>query len=152
MFCRSRFTYPTESCTNMHTPPFQMISYSNWLLACNCQREFAVVVGGRAETKRDGTRAETRICLSAKRTSSIKSAGGSVQSTTGSRGVEETSGYPLHSPLSPSLPLPCVTVCHHVSFLLCIRCSEIHITCGKVEYSLLLSSFGFPLNPLIFWW
>jgi hypothetical protein len=44
--------------------------------------------------------------------------GGSVQSTTGSRGVEETSGYPLHSPLSPSLPLPCVTVCHHVSFLL----------------------------------
>ena len=24
-------------------------------------------------------------------------------------------GYPLHSPLSPSLPLPCVTVCHHVS-------------------------------------
>ena len=24
-------------------------------------------------------------------------------------------GYPLHSPVSPSLPLPCVTVCHHVS-------------------------------------
>jgi hypothetical protein len=24
-------------------------------------------------------------------------------------------GYPLHSPVSPSLPHPCVTVCHHIS-------------------------------------
>ena len=27
-------------------------------------------------------------------------------------------GYPLHSPVSLSLPLPCVTVCHHVSTVL----------------------------------
>ena len=27
----------------------------------------------------------------------------------------KTTGYPLHSPVSPSLPLACVTVCHHVS-------------------------------------
>ena len=26
-----------------------------------------------------------------------------------------STGYPLHSPVSPSLPLPCVTVCHHIS-------------------------------------
>jgi hypothetical protein len=26
-----------------------------------------------------------------------------------------SSGYTLQSPVSPSLPLPCVTVCHHVS-------------------------------------
>ena len=53
-----------------------------------------------------------------------------VQSTTGSRGVRisgsnagytmfrgsvKSTGYPLHSPGSPSLPLPCVTVCHHTS-------------------------------------
>jgi hypothetical protein len=37
--------------------------------------------------KCDGTRAETKFCLSAKRTSPFKSAGASVQSTTGSRGV-----------------------------------------------------------------
>jgi len=37
--------------------------------------------------KRDGTRAETTFRLSAKRTSPFKSAGASVQSTTGSRGV-----------------------------------------------------------------
>ena len=41
----------------------------------------------RARLKRDGTRAETRFSLSAKRTSPFKSAGASVQSTAGSRGV-----------------------------------------------------------------
>jgi len=85
---------------------------------------------GRLRLKCDGTRAETRFRLSAKRTSPFKSAEASVQSTTGSRGVRisggnagytmfrgsvKGNGYPLHSPVSPSLPLPCVTVCHHVS-------------------------------------
>jgi len=80
--------------------------------------------------KCDGTRAEARFRLSAKRTSPFKSAGASVQSTAGSRGVRisgsnagytmlrgsvKRTGYPLHSPVSPSLPLPCVTVCHHIS-------------------------------------
>jgi len=37
--------------------------------------------------KCDGTRAETRFCLSAKGTSPFKSAGASVHSTAGSRGV-----------------------------------------------------------------
>ena len=87
----------------------------------------------RLRLKRDGTRAETRFRLSAKRTSQFKSAVASVQSTTGSRGVRisgsngsnagytmfrgsvKGTGYPLHSPVSPSLPLPCVTVCHHIS-------------------------------------
>jgi hypothetical protein len=74
--------------------------------------------------------AETRFRLSAKRTSPFKSARPSVQSTTGSRGVSisgsnvgynmfrgsvKSTGYPLHSPVSPSLPLPCVTVCHPIS-------------------------------------
>ena len=42
---------------------------------------------GRLRLKCDGTRAETRFRLSAKGTSPFKSAGASVQSTTGSRGV-----------------------------------------------------------------
>jgi hypothetical protein len=41
----------------------------------------------RCQLKYDGTRAETRFRLSAKRTSPFKSAGVSVHSTTGSRGV-----------------------------------------------------------------
>ena len=31
------------------------------------------------------------------------------------RGSKKGTGYPLHSSVSPSLPLPCVTACHHVS-------------------------------------
>jgi hypothetical protein len=78
----------------------------------------------RLRLKCDGTRAETIFRLSAKRRSPFKSVGASVQSTTGSRGVRisfgnsgctmfrgsvKSTGYPLHSPVSPSLPLPCVT-------------------------------------------
>jgi len=74
--------------------------------------------------------AETRFRLSAKTTSPLKSAKASFQSTTESRGVRisgsnagytvfrgsvKGTGYPLHSPVSPSLPLPYVTVCHHIS-------------------------------------
>jgi hypothetical protein len=72
----------------------------------------------RGQLKCDGTRAETRFCLSAKRTSPFKSVGASVQSTTGSqvvhingsnagytifRGSVKSTGYSLHSPVSPSL-------------------------------------------------
>ena len=101
-------------------------------------RLFHWVWMGLAETccglrlKCDGTRAETRFRLSAKRSSPFKSVGrgGSVQSTTGSRGVRiggSTAGYtmfrgsvkgtghPLHSSVSPLLPLPCFTVCRHIS-------------------------------------
>ena len=88
----------------------------------------------RCQLKCDGTRTEIRFRLSAKRRSPFKSAGASVQSTTGSRGVRisgsnagytmfrgsvKDTGYPLHSPVSPSLPLPCVTVCHHISTGVC---------------------------------
>jgi hypothetical protein len=31
------------------------------------------------------------------------------------RGSVKSTGFPLHSPVSSSLPLPCVTVCHHIS-------------------------------------
>jgi len=87
----------------------------------------------RGQFKCDGTRAENRIRLSAQRTSQFKSVrGGEVSSVdywqprcvriSGSnagytmfRGSVKSTGYPLHSPVSPSLPLPCVNVCHHIS-------------------------------------
>jgi hypothetical protein len=84
----------------------------------------------RGQIKCDGTHAETRFRLSAKRTSPFKSTGASVQSTTGSRGVRisginagytvfrgsvKGTGYLIHSPVSPSLPLRCVAVCHYIS-------------------------------------
>ena len=86
----------------------------------------------RARLKCDGTRAETRFGLSAKRTSPFKSEGSLfvlllaaelcasavvvVMPDTPYSEVEcKITGYPLHSPVSPSLPVPCVTVCLQVS-------------------------------------
>ena len=102
--------------------------------ACKAHASYYSVVCGvsgcRLRLKCDGTRAETRFRLSAKRTSPFKTAGASVQSTAGSRGVRISSsnagyimfrgsvkgtGYLLHSPVSPSFPRPCVIVCHHIS-------------------------------------
>jgi len=69
--------------------------------------------------------------------------GVSVQSTTGSRDVRisgsnagysmfrgsvKSTGYSLHSPVSPSLPLPCVTVCHQVSTGLYYSSSFAHLS------------------------
>jgi hypothetical protein len=84
----------------------------------------------RGQLKCDGTRPETIFRISAKRKSTFKTAGASVLSTTGSRvvsisgsnvgytmfrGSVKSTGYPLHLYVSPSLPLPCVTVYHHIS-------------------------------------
>jgi len=40
-----------------------------------------------------------------------------------------TAGYPLHSPFSPSLLHPCVSVCHHIPFLL-YKIYHMWIQCG----------------------
>jgi hypothetical protein len=88
--------------------------------ACSvCSRCLCAVPGitlGRLRLKCDGTRAETRFRLPAKRTSPFKSAWASVHSTTGSRGERisgsiagytmlrgsvKSTGYLLHSPVSP---------------------------------------------------
>jgi len=55
---------------------------------------------GRLRLKCDGTRAETSFCLSAKRTIPFKSAGASVQSTTGSRVVCASAVVMLDIPCS----------------------------------------------------
>ena len=93
---------------------------------------------GRAHLKRDGTCAETRFGLSAKRMSPFKLAGmggeevqfSRLLATEGCASVVvmvvmldtpcsevkcKTTDYPLHSHVPPSLPLLCVTVCHQVS-------------------------------------
>jgi hypothetical protein len=92
--------------------------------------QISTILRGRLRLKCDGTHTQTRFRLSAKRTTPFKLAWASVQSTTGSRGVRisgsnagytmfrgsvKSTGYPLHSRVSPSLPLPYVTVCHHIS-------------------------------------
>jgi hypothetical protein len=87
----------------------------------------------RGQLECDGTRAETRFRLSAKQAGPFYIGEGRqfsrllatevcasaliVGSNAGYtfRGSVKGTGYPLRSPVSPSLPLPCVTVCHHIS-------------------------------------
>ena len=117
-----------------------------WLQSGDIKLQF-----GRLRLKRDGTRAETRFRLSPKRSTQFKSVGASVQSTTGSRGVRisssnagytmfrgsvKSTGYPLHSSFSPSLPLPCVTVCHHVSNALYYYVGRDSVVCVAIRYGL----------------
>ena len=55
----------------------------------------------------------------------------------------KTSGYPLHSQVSPSLPLPCVTVCHQVS-------TELYVSSRFDSYTLgARSRFSwlYPITP-----
>jgi len=113
----------------------QLLTIKNFLHDINTRKKnrffrSVLVLCSRSQLKCDGTRAETRFRLSAKRTSAFKLAGASVKSNTGSRVVRKSgsnagyttfrgsvkgTGYPLHSPVSPSLPLPCVNVAHHIS-------------------------------------
>jgi len=72
-------------------------------------------VVGRGQLKCDGTRAQTRILLSAKRTSPFKSAGESVQSTTGSRSLRisgSNAGYTMFGGNVKSTGYPYLR--HHV--------------------------------------
>jgi hypothetical protein len=104
-----------RSHTHTHTDVLRMFYGTSKLKSFQCR--------SRGQLKFDGTRAETRFRLLAKWTSPFKLAGASVQSTTGSggvcisgsnagytmfRGSVKSTGYPLHLPVSPSLPLPCV--------------------------------------------
>jgi len=87
---------------------------------------------GRLRLKCDGTHAETRFRLSPKRTSPFKSAGASVQSTAGSRGVRISSSsvrvlathsirqFPLYFP-SRASPCAITFQLDSTSYALCFR-------------------------------
>jgi len=113
---------------------------------------------GRGQLKCDGTHAETRFRISPKQTSPFKSAGASVHSTTSSQGVRMSSsdagytmfqgsvkgtGYRPHLPVSPSLPLPYVTMCHHISTgIYCkILCFLSETECSVMTLGVLDTSF-----------
>jgi hypothetical protein len=102
--------------------------YVQMIYSVTKQRQRSVpfrLTASRLRLKCDGTRAETRSCLSAKRTSPFKSAGTSVQSTIGSRGVgisgsnvgynkfRGSEGYWLPTPLA-SFPFTSPPVRHRV--------------------------------------
>jgi hypothetical protein len=53
----------------------------------------------------------------------------------------KSTGYPFHSPVSPSLPFPCVTMCHHIS-------TGLYSICWNLRSSLKLSlNWVMSMNP-----
>ena len=90
-------------------PPIQWVEAS-WNVMAHVQKpDFVFRWNGRVNLNRRG-RQFSRILVSRGVSISGSNAGytmfwGSVKST----------GYPLHLPVSPSLPLQRVTVCHHIS-------------------------------------
>ena len=56
----------------------------------------------------------------------------------------KTTGYPLHSHVSPSLPLPCVTVCHQVSTELYLLLALACIAAGSSNGLTLYEQFCAP--------
>jgi hypothetical protein len=100
-----------------------------WAFIHTLKARWNTTLSDRLRLKCDGTSAKTRFRLSAKRMMPFKWAEASVQSTTDSRvvrisgsnvgynmfrGSVKITGYPLHPLVSPSLPLPCFTLCHHI--------------------------------------
>jgi len=80
----------------------------------------------RGQLNCDCTRAENRFHLSAKRrhqfsrllAAKVCTSAFIVGSNAGYTmfwGSVKGTAYPLHSPVSHSLPFPCVTICHHIS-------------------------------------
>jgi hypothetical protein len=140
---------------------FAVTSYSKVIVLRSTLSLSMTQLQGRLLLKCDGTRAETIFRLSAKRTSPFKSAGASVQSTTGSRGVRisgsntgyimfrssvKGTDYLLHSPVSPSLSLPRVTVCHHISAelykqIMCLFCWYISIAARYFRNTSTINSY-----------
>jgi len=126
---KTHFTFNCKTITLLHIVRATVLSIFHIVRQSSIPFWYQLISCIIARSKRDGTRVETRFGLSAKRTSPFKSAGVSVQPITGSRGVRisgqrlyrpcsdvqwKAAGYPFHSHISPSLPLPCVTVCHQV--------------------------------------
>ena len=64
----------------------------------------------------------------------------------------KSTGYPLHSNVSPSIPLPCVTVCHHVSTelyylpLLCLHDDDYTFHFQRLACTTHYSIYGWQLT------
>jgi len=118
----------------------------------------------RARLKSDDTSAETRFGLSAKRTCPVKLAVGQssrlLAAEVWASAVVmvvmlyapcsdtqcKTTGYPLHSNISPSLPLPCVTLC--LRFQLSSTCVRRYGSFRQPYHSYTRYTNAFPLLSL----
>jgi hypothetical protein len=87
----------------------QISSYCVWKVMAHAQKpDFVFRRNGRGHLNQQGSSVQSTTGRRAVRIS------GSNAGSTMFRGSVKSTGYPLHSPVSSSLPFPCVTVCHHI--------------------------------------
>jgi len=84
--------------------------------------DFVFRRNGRVHLNRQGRRFSRLLCSRGVRIS------GSNAGYTKFRGSMKGTGYPLHSTVSSSLLLPCVTVCHHISTGLYLQTDTVRAT------------------------
>jgi len=119
---------------------------SVWNMMAQAQKpDFLFWLNGWVHLNRRG-RQFSRL-LAAESCASAGSNGSDAGRTVFRDSVKST-GYPLHSPVSPSLPRPCVTVRHHISTGLYQQYTspsnwtfDIH-TCVNAEHSTYLTAFS----------
>jgi len=86
---------------------------ASWNVMAHVQKpDFVFRWNGRVHLNRQGRQVSRLLAVEVCASAFIV---GSNAGYTLFRGSEKGTGYPLHSPVSPSLPLSCVTVCHHIS-------------------------------------
>jgi hypothetical protein len=100
---------------------------ASWNVMAHAQKpDFIFRRNGRVQLNRRG-RHFSRLLAAEVRTSALIV--GSNAGYTMFWGSEKGTGYPLHLPVSASLPLPCVTVCHHIlPRVYCIGCKSHHFS------------------------
>jgi len=97
-------------------PPWKelQVDYVLNVMAHTQKPDFVFRRNGRVHFNRRGRQFSRLLCSRGVRISSSNA--GYTMFPGSVKGI----GYSLHSPVSPSLPLPCVTVCLHISAGLCL--------------------------------
>jgi hypothetical protein len=89
---------------------FALVVEASWNVMAHAQKtDFVFRRNGRVHLNRRGALVQSTTGSRVLRIS------GSNAGHTMFRGSVKSTGYSLHSPVSPSFPFPCATLCHHIS-------------------------------------
>jgi hypothetical protein len=104
--CESR----SRRCSSRTVNTSKVVVECVWNVMAHTQKpDFVFRRNGRVHLHRRGASVRSTTSIRGVRIS------GSNAGYTMFRGSVKSTGYPLKSPVSPSFPLPCVSVCHHIS-------------------------------------
>ena len=113
LVCQGHAWCVPASCRYLVLPAGDLPVVASWKVMAHAQKpDFFFRRNGRVHLNRRGRQFSRLLAAEVCASAFIV---GSNAGYTMFRSSENCTIYPLHSPVSPSLPLPCVTVCHHIS-------------------------------------